>query len=1107
MAAPRGKKEALNFPRPFGPYTLLARVNSGGMAEVFRARQNEHGYFVALKKILPDIAEDEQFISMFEDEARIVSRLEHPHIARMLDFGRVDESYYIAFEYVHGKDLRAVFERSIQKRTPIPLPFVLYAFTRIGEGLSYAHARRDEKGLPVSIVHRDISPQNIVVSSDGDIKLIDFGIAKAKGKASQTAVGSIKGSFGYMSPEQVSGAAVDAQTDVFAMGICLWELLTQRRLFDGDNEFVILQKIRGAAQLVAPPSRYRADIPPALDRVVLRALATDLALRYRSAKELYRELHAVAIATGALASRVEMATYMLQLFPELSAAPQASESGRPSGTSRTSGALSTSRISSTSSMSRRASKNDRNTSDGERIGWQDAPARDEPARNPLARDRRFDAGQVSGNMSARAEQSPALQESTTMSEDDGGNQLRREPHELEARRKEEREAEKKEMGEQDEDEADTINGPLPLKPPPPEKPPLPAKPRTAMLRDKLRASHPPPVANPVAVTSGAPRPPDPPPAPPRPNPHATMQSLGGGGRPVRQQTIPGVHAPPIPGDISSSDLTPVAVPFSAATPVTYPAAAYAAQAYPSQHALQAVPGPSAKPLPVDWDDEHEASNVLDHDDGPRPRPRLGAPPPPEPPPVQAPISLGGAPPISGYRPQQASIEPFPPSSGPKPVAATSGYLTQPSRRYGSAPPASSRQPAALAIPMSVPIVPPATANHGASHLPSHAPAAALPQPNRNEATALVRPPPGRWGLIVGLGLALVIVMAMALLIVFFPRAGKVAIRVTDAKGANYDRVEIFVDGRKHCDTSPCLVEGVSTGAHLVKAIAEGGAVSERSILAEARKQTPVDIAFANVARAVTGLKLAASQPGMKLYVDGREIGLLPQEVKELVPGDHKVRIVGSERYEPLERTVTVTKDEMHDLGTLSLKVLRGKVTITLGTPGAKVYLVSGLDRRDLPTFPISVDIDASNTTKAWVLEASRAGFSEYKQPISFADGKAEKSYHILLEPKSVAAPAAPAPRPAAPASVPTSVPVLGGSKAEAPVAEPAGEAFLNINSIPASSVVLDGKPIGSTPKVRYSVPPGNHTVVFVNTEQGLRKSVQVTVASGDTKPVIGKLRE
>ena len=305
----------MNRAQPFGRYELIDRISAGGMAEVFRARDAERGgAIVALKKILPHVAEDEEFIEMFTDEARIASSLEHPHIARTLDFGSIGTSYYIAFEYVRGKDLRAVYERAVKNGETIPASFLLYVFARIGEGLSYAHARKDANGNPVSIVHRDVSPQNIVVSYGGDVKLIDFGIAKAAGKLSRTAVGAIKGKFGYMSPEQVRGLEIDQRTDVFSLGITMWEMFTRQRLFQADNELLVLEKIRNFK--VIAPSSIDPTLPPALDDIIVKALAKDPQDRYQTAKELYRDLNILAQSTGKVASREDVAAYMQKAFSE-----------------------------------------------------------------------------------------------------------------------------------------------------------------------------------------------------------------------------------------------------------------------------------------------------------------------------------------------------------------------------------------------------------------------------------------------------------------------------------------------------------------------------------------------------------------------------------------------------------------------------------------------------------------------------------------------------------------------------------------------------------------------------------------------------------------------
>src|SRR3954470_22047433 len=196
------------------------------MAEVFKAKATGVEGFermVAVKRILPSIAEDEEFITMFIDEAKIAVQLTHANVAQIFDLGRVDDSYFIALEYVHGKDLRAIFNRARSRGAPVPIELACYAIMKVCEGLDYAHNKRDAAGDFLHLVHRDVSPQNVLVSYEGEVKIIDFGIAKAAGKAGTTQAGILKGKFGYMSPEQAHGLDIDRQSDVFAVGICLYE--------------------------------------------------------------------------------------------------------------------------------------------------------------------------------------------------------------------------------------------------------------------------------------------------------------------------------------------------------------------------------------------------------------------------------------------------------------------------------------------------------------------------------------------------------------------------------------------------------------------------------------------------------------------------------------------------------------------------------------------------------------------------------------------------------------------------------------------------------------------------------------------------------------------
>ena len=303
----------------FGRYELLQRISMGGMAEVFLARHTPSGTLVALKRILPEIAEDEEFIKMFEDEARIASRSSTRTSRAASTSGR---STATGTSPSSTWRARTCARSSTGARAPgeATAALVLPA-TCSGASPRASPTRmraRTTSGAPVSIVHRDVSPQNIIVSFDGDVKLIDFGIAKAAGKLSRTQVGSIKGKFGYMSPEQVRGLEVDHRADIFSLGICMWELVTLQRLFNAENELLVIEKVRSLR--VEPPSRYNPQCPPELDRIILKALAKDPDERYRAAKDVYRDLNHVAASLG-LASREQIAQYMRRAFPD---APQGS---------------------------------------------------------------------------------------------------------------------------------------------------------------------------------------------------------------------------------------------------------------------------------------------------------------------------------------------------------------------------------------------------------------------------------------------------------------------------------------------------------------------------------------------------------------------------------------------------------------------------------------------------------------------------------------------------------------------------------------------------------------------------------------------------------------
>ncbi len=300
----------MSFPVRFGKYLLLERVNVGGMAEVFKARPIGVAGFdriLAIKRILPNLIEDEEFVRMFIDEARIATQLKHDNIVQIYELGKQGEHYYIAMEYIASRDLRGLLDRLRAAGQLMPIAQAAYLTAKVAEGLDYAHRRRDPQGNPMHIIHRDVSPQNILVGFDGEVKVIDFGIAKAANRASKTQAGVLTGKFGYMSPEQVRGLPIDRRSDVFAVGVLLYEMLTGERLFIGESDFSTLERVRNAE--VIPPSSFNKKITPQLERIVLKTLAREVEDRYQWGSELARDLQSFASdASGAFnARRVSMA--------------------------------------------------------------------------------------------------------------------------------------------------------------------------------------------------------------------------------------------------------------------------------------------------------------------------------------------------------------------------------------------------------------------------------------------------------------------------------------------------------------------------------------------------------------------------------------------------------------------------------------------------------------------------------------------------------------------------------------------------------------------------------------------------------------------------------
>ncbi|WP_437787131.1 PEGA domain-containing protein [Sorangium sp. So ce1097] len=560
----------------------------------------------------------------------------------------------------------------------------------------------------------------------------------------------------------------------------------------------------------------------------------------------------------------------------------------------------------------------------------------------------------------------------------------------------------------------------------------------------------------------------PPPMPPSVKP-GTLPSVVP--PPSRQpSSLPPVVAPQIP---SASPLppAPTSVPPGSLPPVVPPPVRLPSVKPPPPKAADDAKPRRAKGAAVDmdWDDEEESTHVYDR---------------------------------QGNDSMPGRVSPLPTVSSPSIPKAAAALLAS---SGGTASAARTRTP--------IPTPPP---------IPSAPPAPAMPTDighrplSRNDEPTAIRarlPPPqgaGKAGVVLG-GLALVAVLVLAV-VLLVPKKGALTIDLKTLGGGSVARAEIFIDGQKRCDTVPCIVRDLEPGTKAVKILAPEFPPRDAVEIVEGGKDKVVVITLDGAGSAqqqaatstTTGLK-ASGAPGVKVLVDGVEKGTLPVEIS-VPPGEHKVRFDGGERYEPLEKTVEVSQGQTKDLGTVALRVVKGQLTLELATSGASVKLVSarGTEKK-LPDSawkkpPVKVDVDPS---EGWKLVAKKRGYEDFSQAISFDDGQAEKAIRIALaevsKPEPAAA-AAPAPAPQPPAEPRAEAPAAA-PRAEAPAAAPAAAAAsgtLNINSIPVSKVVLDGRPLGSTPKVGVSVPAGSHTVLFIHPELG-KKSVTVTVKAGETK--------
>jgi serine/threonine-protein kinase len=305
--------------RNFGRYLLRYEIASGGMATVYLARVRGPAGFdrpVALKRIHPHLAKKRDFVEMFLDEAKLSARITHPNVCSVFDFGEVNGTYFMAMEYLVGQSLAGIL-RALVKRDEIASSRRWHAMAArmiadACEGLHAAHELRDETGKPLGVVHRDVTPHNIFVTYDGAVKVVDFGVAWAEARLHHTQTGALKGKLAYMSPEQVRRQDIDRRLDVWALGVCLWELLTVQRLFPKKTEVELLQAVTDDP--IVPPSQVRPGIPAILDDIVMRALQRDLDLRYPSARALGRELNAFVSGSGVGTGLADLGELLEELF-------------------------------------------------------------------------------------------------------------------------------------------------------------------------------------------------------------------------------------------------------------------------------------------------------------------------------------------------------------------------------------------------------------------------------------------------------------------------------------------------------------------------------------------------------------------------------------------------------------------------------------------------------------------------------------------------------------------------------------------------------------------------------------------------------------------------
>ena len=295
-------------------YRIIDKIDAGGMAEIYRGVAISIEGFekpVAIKRILPSLCQDKKFVTMFLDEARLSMSLNQANVVQIYDIGQVDDTYFIAMEYVDGGNLRRMMQRALDQGRPIPVPIACFLIAELARALAYAHEKTGPDGKSLGIVHRDVSPPNVLVSRQGEVKLTDFGLARAASNVHVSDAGVVKGKFSYLSPEVVDGKLADPRADIYSAGIILWELLCARKLFAGKTDLETVDLVKAGE--VPKPSSLRRDVDAELDAVVLRALAKNPKRRYQSARELEQELATYLFKHNLRVTQADLAGFLHSL--------------------------------------------------------------------------------------------------------------------------------------------------------------------------------------------------------------------------------------------------------------------------------------------------------------------------------------------------------------------------------------------------------------------------------------------------------------------------------------------------------------------------------------------------------------------------------------------------------------------------------------------------------------------------------------------------------------------------------------------------------------------------------------------------------------------------